>query len=116
MFEFNSSLFSTMCQQNKCFDRNLTSKYWICFHNTFTHVLSPLEFVSGKQALKSKHTMGETGKSADLICVPGQRLCLSDGSTVSGEGTYERQGYIYSLLAGVVDISQKDKVRKLVHL
>lgn len=56
--------------------------------------------------------MGETGKSADLICVPGQRLCLSDANTVSGEGTYERQGYIYSLLAGVVNISQKDKVCK----
>lgn len=54
--------------------------------------------------------MGETGKNSDLICVPGQRLCLSDENTVSGEGTYERQGYIYSLLAGVVNISQKDKV------
>lgn len=54
--------------------------------------------------------MGETAKKSDLICVPGQRLCLSDENTVSGEGTYERQGYIYSLLAGVVNISQKDKV------
>lgn len=54
--------------------------------------------------------MGETGKNNDLICVPGQRLCLSDENTVSGEGTYDRQGYIYSLLAGVVNISQKDKV------
>lgn len=54
--------------------------------------------------------MGETGKKSDLICVPGQRLCLSDENTVSGEGTYERHGYIYSLLAGVVNISPKDKV------
>lgn len=54
--------------------------------------------------------MGETAKKSDLICVPGQRLCLSDENTVSGEGTYERQGYIYSLLAGVVNISKKDKV------
>lgn len=61
--------------------------------------------------------MGETGKNSDLICVPGQRLCLSDANTVSGEGTYERQGYIYSLLAGVVNISQKDKVRtKFIYL
>lgn len=105
-----------MCQQRESYDRNLTSNDWICFHNTLTHALSALEFVSGKQASKSKHTMGETGKSADLICVPGQRLCLSDESTVSGEGTYERQGYVYSLLAGVVNISHKDKVRKLVNL
>lgn len=54
--------------------------------------------------------MGETGKRNESICVPGQRLCLSDENTVSGEGTYERQGYIYSLLAGVVNVSQKDKV------
>lgn len=54
--------------------------------------------------------MGETGEKNDLICIPGQRLCLSDENTVSGEGTYERQGYVYSLLAGVVNISQKDKV------
>ncbi|XP_031627000.1 exosome complex component CSL4 [Contarinia nasturtii] len=53
--------------------------------------------------------MGETKKGSELICVPGQRLCLSDENTVSGEGTYERLGYIYSLLAGVVNISQKDK-------
>lgn len=55
--------------------------------------------------------MGETTKKDELICVPGQRLCLSDENTVSGEGTYERQGYIYSLLAGVVRISEKDRVR-----
>lgn len=56
--------------------------------------------------------MGETGKKNELICVPGQRLCLSDENTVSGEGTYERQGYIYSLLAGVVNISHKEKVSR----
>lgn len=54
--------------------------------------------------------MGETAQKSDLICVPGQRLCLSDENTVSGEGTYDRQGYIYSLLAGVVNTSHKDKV------
>lgn len=44
------------------------------------------------------------------ICLPGQRLCLSDESHVSGQGTYERQGYIYSTLAGVVDVIKKDNV------
>lgn len=45
-----------------------------------------------------------------LICVPGQRLCLSDKTHVTGHGTYERQGYIYSTLAGVVDVVDKDGV------
>lgn len=45
-----------------------------------------------------------------LMCVPGQRLCLCDENTISGQGTYERHGYIYSMLAGLVQIRQKDKV------
>lgn len=45
-----------------------------------------------------------------LICVPGQRLCLSDKVHVPGQGTYERQGYVYSMLAGLVDIVDKDDV------
>lgn len=45
-----------------------------------------------------------------LICVPGQRLCLSNKLQVPGQGTYERQGYIYSMLAGLVDIVEKDNV------
>ncbi|XP_023025217.2 exosome component 1 Csl4 [Leptinotarsa decemlineata] len=49
--------------------------------------------------------------SEPLICLPGQRLCLSDQVYTSGQGTYERQGYIYSQLAGSVDIIQKDGVK-----
>lgn len=48
-----------------------------------------------------------------LMCVPGQRLSLSEENTISGQGTYERQGYIYSMLAGLVQIRQKDKVKSL---
>lgn len=48
------------------------------------------------------------GISQPLVCVPGQRLCLSDENTVAGQGTYERQGYIYSQLAGIVNVVQKD--------
>lgn len=44
-----------------------------------------------------------------IICVPGQRLCLSDESTIAGLGTYERAGYIYSMLAGIVSVRQEDK-------
>lgn len=50
-----------------------------------------------------------------LVCVPGQRLCLADESTVAGAGTYDRQGYIYSMLAGTVHIRQKDNVGQINH-
>ncbi|KAJ8972613.1 hypothetical protein NQ317_004668 [Molorchus minor] len=45
------------------------------------------------------------------ICLPGQRLCLSDKIYTSGQGTYERRGYIYSQLAGYVDIVERDGVK-----
>ncbi|XP_046384345.1 exosome complex component CSL4 [Ischnura elegans] len=45
----------------------------------------------------------------NLICVPGQRLCLSNDMHISGCGTYERQGYIYSTLAGEVHVVEKEK-------
>nr|CAI5838243.1 unnamed protein product [Callosobruchus analis] len=46
-----------------------------------------------------------------LICLPGQRLCLCDKVYTAGQGTYERQGYIYSQLAGYVDVVEKDGVK-----
>ncbi|XP_072380580.1 exosome complex component CSL4 [Diabrotica undecimpunctata] len=49
--------------------------------------------------------------SESLICLPGQRLCLCDKVYTSGQGTYERQGYIYSQLAGYVDVVEKDGVK-----
>lgn len=55
--------------------------------------------------------MGPVTQNSDLICIPGQRLCLSDENTIAGQGTYERQGYIYSTLAGTVHIRQQDNVR-----
>ena len=47
------------------------------------------------------------GSSNNLVCIPGQRLCLAEEHTVAGQGTYERLGYIYSMLAGIVNIKQK---------
>ena len=47
----------------------------------------------------------------DVISLPGQRLCLSDQVHVSGHGTYERQGYIYSSLAGTVSVVAKNGVK-----
>lgn len=38
----------------------------------------------------------------------GQRLCLADKEHISGSGTFERGGYIYSTLAGVVEVIKKD--------
>lgn len=46
-----------------------------------------------------------------MICLPGQRLSLCDKTHVAGQGTYERQGYIYSMLAGIVDVVAKDGVQ-----
>lgn len=54
--------------------------------------------------------MGEVKTKKSIICVPGQRLCLANENTVAGTGTYERHGYIYSMLAGVVLVTEKDKV------
>ncbi|XP_022918098.1 exosome complex component CSL4 [Onthophagus taurus] len=45
-----------------------------------------------------------------LICIPGHRLCLLDKTHVNGNGTYERHGYIYSNLTGVVKIITKNGV------
>lgn len=56
--------------------------------------------------------MGEVVNKKAIICVPGQRLCLSNENTVAGAGTYERHGYIYSMLAGVVLVTEKDKVSR----
>ncbi|XP_014087626.2 exosome complex component CSL4 [Bactrocera oleae] len=46
-----------------------------------------------------------------ILCLPGQRLCLSEETTVAGQGTYERGGYIYATLAGSVQVKKKDKCK-----
>lgn len=47
---------------------------------------------------------------SEVVCVPGQRLCLADEKTLTGQGTYEKSGYIYAMLAGYVEIRDEDKV------
>ena len=44
------------------------------------------------------------------FCFPGQRLCLSGKSIVNGVGTYERNGYIYSMLVGTLKVTERDEV------
>lgn len=51
-------------------------------------------------------------KSDEIICFPGDRLCASDETTIGGEGTYERSGYIYASLAGFVETKVDEKVRE----
>lgn len=58
--------------------------------------------------------MKESDESKTLLCLPGQRICLSDESTVAGQGTYERQGYIYATVMGSVEIREKDTVSLLI--
>ncbi|XP_029173362.1 transcription initiation protein SPT3 homolog [Nylanderia fulva] len=48
-----------------------------------------------------------------IVCVPGQRLCVSDKINIAGPGTYEQQGYIYSKLAGIVKLITDGKTRTI---
>ncbi|XP_053950468.1 exosome complex component CSL4 [Anastrepha obliqua] len=47
----------------------------------------------------------------EVVCLPGQRICLSEETIVAGQGTYERGGYIYATLAGTVRVKEKDKCK-----
>lgn len=46
----------------------------------------------------------------DFLMFLGQRLCLADEDHIVGCGTYERKGYIYSTLAGIVNVIKQEKV------
>jgi len=46
----------------------------------------------------------------EIVCFPGQRICAANESTLAGSGTYERLGYIFSSLAGIVETNTQDKV------
>lgn len=46
-----------------------------------------------------------------MVCV-GQRLCRLDSTHTLGKGTYKRKDYIYSSLAGIVNIDDTNKVNK----
>ncbi|CAF4838554.1 exosome complex component CSL4 [Pieris napi] len=45
------------------------------------------------------------------ICIPGMRISASNKETMSGAGTYELDGYIYTYLAGILK-TQYDEVKK----
>lgn len=50
--------------------------------------------------------------SEPIICLPGDRLCASNENTIAGVGTYERAGYIYSSLAGILETKTENKVSR----
>ncbi|XP_052770447.1 exosome complex component CSL4-like [Mya arenaria] len=54
--------------------------------------------------------------SAPMICVPGQRLCREEVNISAGRGTYTRNGFIYSSLAGALLTSTSDDSKKVVEV
>lgn len=50
-------------------------------------------------------------KEIGKICIPGMRLSLANKEFVSGSGTYELRGYIYSTLAGVLKMKEDEKTK-----
>ncbi|KAG8035525.1 hypothetical protein G9C98_006971 [Cotesia typhae] len=53
-------------------------------------------------------------EKSPLICIPGQRLCLSNKLNLPGSGTYEENGYIYSKLIGTVEIIKEENTKTIV--
>lgn len=45
------------------------------------------------------------------ICIPGMRLTLCNSEYISGPGTYELMGYIYSSLAGVLRMEKDEQTK-----
>lgn len=62
-------------------------------------------------ALRSDYNIGWIC-NFDNFLIPGQRLCLSDKQNLPGPGTYEQQGYIYSKLAGTVELIKDENVQE----
>lgn len=52
----------------------------------------------------------DVSNSEVIACFPGDRICASNENTIAGTGTYERSGYIYSSLAGIVETKTQEKV------
>ena len=46
----------------------------------------------------------------EIVCFPGQRICAINENIIAGSGTYERLGYVFSSLAGIVETTTQDKV------
>lgn len=44
------------------------------------------------------------------ICIPGQRICPMTEDTISGDGTYERGGFVYANISGILQLRKEDKL------
>ncbi|XP_048249549.1 exosome complex component CSL4-like isoform X2 [Haliotis rufescens] len=47
--------------------------------------------------------------AAPTVCVPGQRIFREGANYVAGEGTYKRNGFIYSSLAGFLHADETEE-------
>lgn len=45
----------------------------------------------------------------DLICIPGQRIMKLEENIITGDGTYERGGFVYANISGVLKFRKNDK-------
>ncbi|ESO86560.1 hypothetical protein LOTGIDRAFT_195007 [Lottia gigantea] len=54
--------------------------------------------------------------ATSTICVPGQRILRTDDDHISGNGTYTRNGYIYSTLVGYVFTQTNDDGKTIVEV
>ncbi|CAG2224562.1 GALC [Mytilus edulis] len=54
--------------------------------------------------------------SAPRICVPGQRICHIENGTTAGNGTYQRNGFIYSSIAGYLKTDKTDDGQVLIEV
>lgn len=80
-------------------------------HDSVRHSIStPVVLLWSRDFADSTANMRREEATKEVVCVPGQRLCLADEKTLTGQGTYEKSGYIYAMLAGYVQIREEDKV------
>lgn len=49
----------------------------------------------------------------EYICIPGQRICPATEDTVTGDGTYERGGFVYSNICGLLKFCKDGKTTKV---
>lgn len=75
---------------------------------------------SADQSASVSQAADQSATDTGVDCVPGDCLCattLEDGqSRVAGSGTYERSGYIRSMLAGRVLMTRRDKTASIVQV
>lgn len=49
----------------------------------------------------------------DLICIPGQRIMKLEENVITGDGTYERGGFVYSNISGLIKFQKNENITKI---